>query len=151
VDSDQALRGSFTARVDDKGRLKLPTLFKSRVEAQYGNSLFITSVNGESVLVYPMPVWEALEERLKKIPGSDPVKVDFMLRVNFYGQPTEFDGQGRVVIQPRLRESAAMVGDVHVVGRSDYLELWNFDRIKAKLDNRPFTDEHARVLAQYGV
>jgi len=151
VDSDQALRGSFTARVDDKGRLKLPTLFKSRVEAQYGNSLFVTSVNGESVLVYPMPVWEALEERLKTIPGSDPVKVDFMLRVNFYGQPTEFDGQGRVVIQPRLRESAAMAGDVHVVGRSDYLELWNFERIKAKLDNKPFTDEQARVLAQYGV
>jgi hypothetical protein len=38
-----------------------------------------------------------------------------------------------------------------VVGRTDFLELWNFERIKAKLDNKPFTDEHARVLAQYGV
>jgi MraZ protein len=151
VESTKALRGSFTARVDDKGRLKLPTLFKASVEEKYGNSLFVTSVDGESVLLYPMPVWEALEARLQKVPGADPVRADFLLRVNFYGQPTEFDGQGRVVIQPRLRESAAMVGDVSVVGRVDYLELWNFDRLKAKLELKPFTDEHARVLAQYGV
>lgn len=145
------LRGSFTARIDDKGRLKLPASFKTKVEEKYGTSLFVTSVDGESVLVYPMPVWEALETRLQKIPGADPVRADYLLRVNFYGQPTEFDGQGRVVIQSRLRDSAAMVGDVSVVGRVDYLELWNFDRLKAKLDQKPFTDEHARVLAQYGV
>ncbi len=150
MESREALRGSFTARVDDKGRLKLPTYFKTVVEEKYGNSLFVTSVDGSSVLVYPLPVWEALEERLRKIPGADPVGADYLLRVNFYGQPTEFDGQGRLVIQPRLRDSAAMVGDVSVVGRVDHLEMWNVDRIKAKLD-QPFTDDHARVLASYGV
>ncbi len=145
------LRGSYTARIDDKGRLKLPTSFKVLVEQKYGKELFVTSVDGQSALVYPMPVWLALEDRLTKVPGADPVRADFLLRVNFYGQPAEFDGQGRVVIQPRLRDSAAMLGDVSVVGRVDYLELWNFDRLKAKLEQKPFTDEHARVLAQYGV
>jgi len=145
------LRGSYTARIDDKGRLKLPTSFKVLVEEKYGNQVFVTSVDGQSALVYPMPVWLALEDRLTKVPGADPVRADYLLRVNFYGQPAEFDGQGRVVIQPRLRDSAAMLGDVSVVGRVDYLELWNFDRLKAKLEQKPFTDEHARVLAQYGV
>ena len=145
------LRGSYTARIDDKGRLKLPTSFKVLVEQKYGNQVFVTSVDGQSALVYPMPVWLALEDRLTKVPGADPVRADYLLRVNFYGQPAEFDGQGRVVIQPRLRDSAAMLGDVSVVGRVDYLELWNFDRLKAKLEQKPFTDEHARVLAQYGV
>ena len=145
------LRGSYTARIDDKGRLKLPTSFKVLVEQKYGNQVFVTSVDGQSALVYPMPVWLALEDRLTKVPGADPVRADYLLRVNFYGQPAEFDGQGRVVIQPRLRDSAAMLGDVSVVGRVDFLELWNFDRLKAKLDQKPFTDEHARVLAQYGV
>jgi len=145
------LRGSYTARIDDKGRLKLPTSFKALVEQKYGTELFVTSVDGQSALVYPMPVWLALEDRLTKVPGADPVRADYLLRVNFYGQPAEFDGQGRVVIQPRLRDSAAMLGDVSVVGRVDYLEVWNFDRLKAKLEQKPFTDEHARVLAQYGV
>jgi MraZ protein len=145
------LRGSYTARIDDKGRLKLPASFKTLVEEKYGNKLFVTSVDGESVRVYPLSVWEALEARLLKVPESDPVRRDFMLRLNFYGQPADFDGQGRVVIQARLREKAAMVGDLSVVGRVDYLELWNFDRLQAKLDQKPFTDEDARVLAQYGV
>jgi MraZ protein len=145
------LRGSYTARIDDKGRLKLPASFKALVEDKYGNSVFVTSVEGESVLVYPMPVWEAHEVRLRQVPGADPVGKEYLLRVNFHGQPAEFDGQGRLVIQPRLRESAAMVGDVSVVGRVDHLELWNFERLKAKLEQKPFTDEHARVLAQYGV
>jgi len=145
------LRGSYTARIDDKGRLKLPTSFKTLVEEKHGRSVFVTSVDGLSVLVYPMPVWQALEARLAKVPGSDPVLADYMLRVNFFGQDTELDGQGRLVIHPRLRESALMVGDVSVVGRVDYLELWNFDRLRTKLDEKPFTDEHARVRAQYGV
>jgi MraZ protein len=145
------LRGSYTARIDDKGRLKLPASFKTLVEQKYGNALFVTSVDGQSVLLYPMPIWLALEERLTKVPGADPVRTDYLLRVNFYGQPAEFDGQGRVVIQARLRESAEMLGDVSVVGRVEYLELWNFDRIKAKLEQKPFTDEHAKILAGYGV
>lgn len=145
------LRGSYTARIDDKGRLKLPTSFKTLVEQKYGNGLFVTSVDGQSVLVYPLPIWEAREAKLAAVPDSDPVLTDYVLRVNFYGLHTEFDGQGRVVIQPRLRESASMAGDVSVVGRVDYLELWNFDRLRTKLEQKPFTDEHARVLAQYGV
>ncbi|ODS53611.1 MAG: hypothetical protein ABS36_13370 [Acidobacteria bacterium SCN 69-37] len=145
------LRGSYTARIDEKGRLKLPTSFKTLVEEKHGNELFITSVDGQSVLVYPLPVWRAREAKLAQVPGSDPHLAEYVLRVNFYGLDTEFDGQGRVVIQPRLRESAQMVGDVSVVGRVDYLELWNFDRLKAKLDQKPFTDDHARALAQYGL
>ena len=145
------LRGSYTARIDEKGRLKLPTSFKTLVEEKHGNELFITSVDGQSVLVYPLPVWRAREAKLAQVPGSDPHLAEYVLRVNFYGLDTEFDGQGRVVIQPRLRESAQMVGDVSVVGRVVYLELWNFDRLKAKLDQKPFTDDHARALAQYGL
>lgn len=145
------LRGSYTARIDDKGRLKLPASFKTLVEGKYGSGLFVTSIDGQSVLVYPLPVWEAREAKLADVPDSEPELTDYVLRVNFYGQHTEFDGQGRVVIQPRLRESAAMVGDVSVVGRVDYLELWNFDRISARLEKNPFTDEKARVLAKYGL
>lgn len=145
------LRGSYTARIDDKGRLKLPTSFKTLVEEKYGNGLFVTSVDGQSVLVYPLPVWEVREAKLAAVPVSEPELTDYVLRVNFYGQYTEFDGQGRVVIQPRLRESAAMAGDVSVVGRVDYLELWNYERISTKLAENPFTDEKRRVLARYGL
>ena len=56
-----ALRGNYAARIDDKGRLKIPTAFRGLVEGQHGAELFVTSLKGASVLIYPMPVWMALE------------------------------------------------------------------------------------------
>ena len=146
------LRGSYSARIDDKGRLKIPNAFKAFVEDQHGASgLYVTSVTGESVRVYPMPVWLAVEQRLARMPTTHPSRVKFLDRVNFYGQVGEFDAQGRVVIPPRLRESAGMAGEVDVLGQVEYLEVWNHERFVARLQREPFTDDDARALAEFGV
>ena len=72
-------------------------------------------------------------------------------RVNFYGQVSEIDSQGRVVIPARLRESATMVGEVDVFGQFNYLEVWNHERFIAKLQREPFTDDDARALSDLGL
>src|ERR1700720_4516695 len=56
--------GSAPAKIDDKGRLKVPTDFRRAIEERYGPELFVTSVEGESALLYPLPVWEEIEARL---------------------------------------------------------------------------------------
>jgi MraZ protein len=50
------LRGNHAAKIDDKGRLKIPNAFRALVEKQHGTELFVTSLTGEYVRVYPMPV-----------------------------------------------------------------------------------------------
>ena len=47
------LRGNFTAKIDDKGRLKIPAVFRSLVEEKYGAALFVTSLTGKSVRILP--------------------------------------------------------------------------------------------------
>ena len=64
------LRGNYTARIDDKGRLKIPNAFRALVEEQHGAELFVTSLTGESVRVYPMPVWLAPRRKLSQVPSS---------------------------------------------------------------------------------
>lgn len=145
------LRGSYSARIDDKGRLKIPAAFKALVEEQHGTGLYITSLSGDSVRVYPMPNWLALEQRLARMPSTHPARLKFLDRVNYYGQVGEFDGQGRVSISPRLREAAGIVGDVDVLGQVEYLEIWNHDRFIARLQRDPFTDDDARALADHGI
>lgn len=143
------LRGSYTARIDDKGRLKLPAAFKAAIEEKFGSALFVTSLDGLSVLIYPKPVWEAHELAIvgnREIFALDAPRRSYLKHVSFHGQESEFDAQGRVVIQPRLRETAAMSGEVSVLGSYNFLEVWNYDRLKAKLDKEPFTDEDARLL-----
>ena len=106
------LRGSHPARIDDKGRLKVPNSFRQIVEAQWGTELFVTSVTGEYVRVYPMGVWLEIERKLAEVPSSHPSKARFLDRVNFFGQAVSMDRQGRVLVPQLLRESAAMAGEV---------------------------------------
>jgi MraZ protein len=146
-----AFRGNYAAKIDDKGRLKIPNAFRSLVEGQHGPELFVTSLTGESVRIYPMPVWQALEEKLAQVPSTLPARAKFQDRVNYYGQPAEIDAQGRVVIHARLRESAGMNGEVDVFGQYNYLEVWNHERFAAKLLSDPYTDEDAKALAAFGI
>jgi MraZ protein len=145
------LRGNYSAKIDDKGRLKIPNAFKALVEEQHGTALFVTSVTGESVRIYPMPVWLGVEERLRRMPSTHPARLKFLDRVNYFGQLGEFDAQGRVSLPARLRATAGMSGDVDVLGQVDYLDVWNHDRLLAKFDRDPFTDDDAKALAEYGI
>ncbi len=145
------LRGNHTAKIDDKGRLKIPNAFRSLIEADHGVALFVTSLTGEDVRIYPMPVWTALEERLGRMPSTHPARLRFFDRVNYFGQMAEIDGQGRVVLPARLRESAGMAGDVDVLGQYDHLDVWNHERFLAKLHRDPYTDDDARALSEFGI
>ena len=147
----RALRGSSPARIDDKGRLKVPTIFRGVIHDQKGPDVFVTSLTGECVRIYPMPVWLEIEQKLSQIPGNHPARLKFLDRVNYYGQTGELDGQGRGLIPARLRDSASIVGDVHVFGRIDYLEVWNEERFLHKLQREPWTDDDGLKLSDYGI
>jgi len=145
------LRGSTSARIDDKGRLKVPNAFRRLVEQKHGREVFLTSLTGEYVRIYPMPVWLELEERLAAMPSTHPAKLRFLDRVNYYGSDGELDQQGRVIIPARLRDAATMNGDVDVLGQVNYLDVWNHDRFVAKMQRDPFTDDDARALSEFGI
>ena len=108
-------------------------------------------MTGEYVRIYPMPVWLELEEKLGQMPTTHPARLRFLDRVNYFGQAAELDGQGRVIIPLRLRESATMTGDVDVLGQYNYLDVWNHDRFLTKLQREPYGDEDARALSGFGI
>ena len=145
------LRGNAPARIDEKGRLKVPNVFRTLVEGKYGRDLFLTSLTGEYVRVYPMPVWLEIEQKLGEMPSTTPSKLRFLDRINYFGQIGELDGQGRVLIPVRLRDAATMIGDVDVLGQFNYLDVWNHDRFLTKLQREPFTDDDARALSGFGI
>ena len=145
------LRGNSPAKIDDKGRLKVPNGFRTVIQKDHGSNLFVTSLTGQSVRIYPMPVWLDIERRLAQVPSTHPARQRFLDRVNFYGQVGELDPQGRVLIQPRLRETALMTGEVDVLGQQSFLEVWNHERLVARLAAEPFTDEDAKALADFGI
>jgi MraZ protein len=146
------LRGNYTARVDEKGRLKIPTAFRRHIEEKYSTQeVYVTSLSGDCVRIYPLPEWESIEQRLALLPSMDPARRKFLDRTNYYGQQATVDGQGRVLIHPLLRKAAGVVGDVAVLGYLTYLEVWELERFEQRLLSDPYTEEDEAAIARLGI
>ena len=145
------LRGNYTARIDAKGRLKVPTTFRRHIQETHGAEVYVTSLTGESVRIYPLAEWEGIEQRLALLPSMDPARRKFLDRTNYYGQQTTIDAQGRVLIHPLLRKSAGVVGDVAVLGYLTYLEVWELERFERQLLSDPYREEDEAAIARLGI
>jgi MraZ protein len=144
------LRGNCPAKVDEKGRLKIPAVFLDALR-EYGNQFYITSTTGETARIYPMKVWGEIEDKLTQVPSTNRAKRKFLMRTSYYGQVVEMDGQGRVLVPAVLRESAQTKGDVDVLGALDYLEVMNHTRVLDQLKSEPYTDEDDKTLEDLGI
>ena len=147
------LRGNYTARVDAKGRLKVPSAYRRILDERWGVQVYVTSITGEAARIYPIKEWEIIEERAAMSSSFDPTLKRFLDRTSYYGQAGELDAQGRVIIQPLLRSAAELMPetDVAVMGYLTFLEVWNLERFQARLAANPFTDDDAAALARLGI
>jgi len=144
------LRGNYPAKVDEKGRLKIPAAFLEGLR-EYGSQFYITSPTGETARIYPLKVWGEIEDKLAKLPSTNKAKRKFLMRTSYFGQVVELDGQGRVLVPSILREAAQTKGDVAVLGALDYLEVINNARALDQMKNEPYTDEDDKMLGDLGI
>lgn len=145
------LRGNYPARIDDKGRLKIPSDFKGELEQAYGRQFYITSLTGQYARIYPLEEWTRVEEKLQGAASFNTTRQKFLNRTNYYGQLVEMDNQGRVLIPAILRQEAEMAGDVAVLGNLTFLEVWNNERFKKEMDQNPISAEDMQVLNELGI
>jgi MraZ protein len=146
---EERFRGHFAAKIDSQGRLKIPTAYKTVFEKQYGPELYVTSLNGDFITVYPMAIWERVESKLSEV--SDGVKDKFVHLTGFWGQQLSMDKQGRIQIHPRLRSKAGLEGEVAVIGQFDRLTIWDLKTLEQRIESNPFTAEDRQELAKLGV
>jgi MraZ protein len=144
------LRGNCPAKVDEKGRLKVPAIFLEEL-TEFGNQFYITSPTGESARIYPLKVWAEIEDKLAKVSSQNAAKRKFLKRTSYFGQTVEIDAQGRLLIPAVLREEAQTKSDVDVLGALDYLEVMNHTRVLDELKNEPFTGDDAKALEDLGI
>lgn len=142
-------RGNHPAKVDEKGRLKLPAAFKSLVDAASVTQFYVTSVDGESAQVWPLPEWEKREVEFGKGNQLDPLLKKYRAMTSYFGQQVEMDAQGRILLPQILRNKAGLDDEEAVVlGIGEYLELHNRKRFEAKAEADKLTDEDLLHLAQ---
>jgi len=143
--------GHSPAKIDEKGRLKVPASFRKIIEERYGADCFITSMDGERALVYPLAVWFEFQSRLAKVPTASLAKAKLLERVNYFGQVATLDAQGRLLVPQVLRDVAGISDDVVVLGSQDHLIVWNEQRMQKRLADQPLTAEDMKELELHGV
>jgi MraZ protein len=139
------LRGNYQARVDEKGRVKIPVAFLEELR-DGGNKFYVTSENGEFARVYPMKAWNEIEDKLAQLPTHNRAKQKYLTQTNYYGQMVELDGQGRILMPPILREAAQTKGDVLVMGGLNHLQIWNSARFAEMRKASAVTNEDLSEL-----
>ena len=114
-------QGEFDHSVDDKGRVIIPTKFRSSL----GERFYMTKGLGGCIFVYTEPGYKDLSETLSRQRQLD----EHTMRLQRFFTSTELnvDGQGRVAIPAKLREYAKIgeQGDVVIVGTGSRIEIWS--------------------------
>jgi MraZ protein len=143
------LIGSYSARFDASGRIKIPEKFREAIEASYGTELVVTAMTDESVQIYPLQVWLGMTGMASEAAVHlRPDVRKFMLRVNRTGSRHELDSKGRVLISQALREKARLQDEVEVIGLSNHLEVWNKNALDKILEEKPLSDADFENIAR---
>ena len=68
----ERFRGGFPATIDAKGRFKLPAKLREQLEMGFGRDVYVCSFFPHELRVYPLAVWQGVEERLLNKPAMKP-------------------------------------------------------------------------------
>ena len=140
-------RGNHPAKIDEKGRLKMPAAFKQLMDAQNVTQFFVTSTNGKRAEIWPLPEWEKVEEQLASSSALDDAVEEYLNLVNYYGQQVEMDNQGRLLLPQILRSKASLDGEVTVMGMRTFLAVHNRETFESELPPQGMSEERRKRVA----
>ncbi|MGE5526078.1 MAG: division/cell wall cluster transcriptional repressor MraZ [Rhodospirillaceae bacterium] len=120
-------RGIAQLNLDSKGRLAVPARHRDVLLERCAGHLVITADADRCLLVYPLPDWELIQQKLEGLSNLDPRVRDLQRRLIGFAVDVEMDGSGRVLIAPALRQYAQLEKNVVLVGQGKKFELWNQD------------------------
>jgi MraZ protein len=118
-------RGGSAINLDAKGRLALPTRYRGTLTEHCEGHVVLTVHDDRCLLLYPFPEWDEIERKLVRLPNQD--RRTRILQRMLLGHATEvdMDGQGRILIPPRLREFAKLDKRVVLAGLGNKFEIWD--------------------------
>lgn len=146
-------RGIYTARVDEKGRLKLPVDMQHLLNAFGEQKVFITSLDELTARIYPITIWRENERILAESTDDPEGAADIAFLANDLGADSELDGQGRVLIPTELRRQLKLEAEpVWLECYQGGINIYNKDVYEArKMRARENRDEKLAAFRKKGL
>jgi len=119
-------QGVYYSNLDDKGRLAIPARHRELLQ-QYESEILVVTVHHQThcLVARPLSVWERLALQIQRIPNVSPQVQLFQRKLLGYAQELNPDGNGRVMLNPSLREYARLKKRAAVAGLGERLEIWD--------------------------
>lgn len=127
-------RGVAQLNLDSKGRLAVPARFREALLVRCEGRLVITADSDKCLLLYPLPEWEPIQQKLMGLSSFNPRIRDLQRRLIGYAEDVEMDGAGRLLVSPALRDFAALTKNVVLVGQGNKFELWDQEQWQQVLE-----------------
>ncbi len=122
------LIGEYQCRMDDKGRIRLPTALLRQLGERPNYDFVINRGLDSCLSLYPKNVWDKIARKVNQLNTFEKKKRDFV-RYFFRGATELFtDSSERVLLPKSLLEYAGIQKDIVLAAHSDYIEVWDADR-----------------------
>ena len=117
---------TYECKIDDKGRLKLPSaLIKVLQSSENKNFVIKRSVFQECLEVYPMKPWEKLMEKINRLNRFVKKNADFIRMFTAGVKNIELDSSERILIPKDLKQFAGLHKEIVISGAGELLEIWD--------------------------
>ena len=127
-------RGVAQHSLDSKGRLAVPSRYREALMVRCAGRLVITADFDKCLLLYPLPDWEPIQQKLMGLSSLNPKIRDLQRQLIGYAEDIEMDAAGRVLVSPALREFAALEKNAVLVGQGNKFELWDKQKWEQALE-----------------
>jgi len=144
--------GEFSYAVDAKGRVNIPSKFRKVLSVDNEDTFVITRGMDPCVWVYPIVVWQNIENDLKNLSSLSAINRTFVRNTVRYATPLTYDGQGRIQLTTNLINYADLDKKTLIIGMVNKIEIWNPDRLKEidkknmKIDSTAYDDLAEKII-----
>ena len=94
--------GEFSYSLDAKGRVNIPAKFRNGLSTDNEQSFVITRGMDPCVWVYPVTIWQSIEDELRRLSSLSRINRSFVRSTVRYASTVQHDKQGRIAITPNL-------------------------------------------------
>ena len=127
-------RGVAQLNLDSKGRLAVPSRYREALLVRCAGRLVITADPDKCLLIYPLPDWEPIQQKLMEMSSLNPRIRDLQRQLVGYAEDIELDAAGRLLVSSALREFAALQKSVVLAGQGNKFELWDKEKWEQVLE-----------------
>ncbi len=119
-------RGVTSIHIDDKGRLAIPTRYRTRLLADAEGQLILTiDTEARCLLLYPLREWEHIEKKVEALPSFNAAARRIQRLLIGHATEVDMDSHGRILLPLALREYATLQKNIMLVGQGKKFEIWD--------------------------